>query len=53
MTQDGFKWVFMPQFGMNMWGDLVTPPQRDGIQTKLLSDEEFAMISAPGYASRE
>ena len=48
-----FKWAFMPQFGMNMWGDIVKPPQRDGIQTKILSDEEFAVISAPGYGSRE
>ena len=47
-----FIWAFMAQFGVNMWGDIVKPPERDGLQEKLLSDEEFAVISRPGYADR-
>ena len=46
-------WAFMPQFGMNKGGDIVTPPERNGIQTKIMTDEEFAVIAAPGYDSRE
>ena len=48
-----FMWAFMPQFGMNMWGDIVSAPKRDGIQTRILTDEEFAVIGRPGYNSRQ
>lgn len=48
----GFIWGYMPQFGNNMWGDMITPPVRDGIQTRILTDEEFAVICSPGYDTR-
>ena len=48
----GFVWGYMPQFGNNMWGDIMTPPTRDGIQTRILTDEEFAAICSPGYDTR-
>jgi hypothetical protein len=47
-----FIWGYMPQFGNNMWGDMITPPERDGIQTRILTDEEFAVICSPGYDTR-
>ena len=49
---NGFVWGYMPQFGNNMWGDIMTPPTRDGIQTRILTDEEFAVICSPGYDTR-
>ena len=43
---DGFKWIDLVHLGMKMWGDLPSdkPPKRDGIMTKVLTDEEFAAI---------
>ena len=45
--KEGFLWAYMPQFGMNMWGDLDIPPTRDGIMTKHLTDAEFAALCRP------
>ena len=48
-TKDDFKWVALLHLGYNMWGDLrgTRVPKRDGSQTKLLTDEEFAAITTP------
>ena len=40
-----FVWGFMPQFGNNMWGDIITPPERDGIQARILTDEELQKLA--------
>ena len=48
-----FMWAFMPQFGMNMWGDRIRPRERNGIQTKILTDEEYNVLLTPGYDTRE
>ena len=41
-----FKWIDLVHLGMNMWGDITSkePPKRNGIMTKVLTDEEFAAI---------
>ena len=41
-----FKWIDLVHLGMKMWGDLPldAPPPRNGIMTKVLTDEEFAAI---------
>ena len=49
----GFIWAYMPQFGMNMWGDIVTLPKRDGQIVSNLTDAEFALIADSAYHSRE
>ena len=33
-----FRWAYMPQFGMNMWGDIVSVPKRDGQIVRNLTD---------------
>ena len=42
----GFKWIDLVHLGMKMWGDLPMnePPKRDGIMTKVLTDEEYDAI---------
>lgn len=45
-------WAFMPQFGNNMWGDMIKPRDRNEIQARILTDEEFAAICAPGFDTR-
>ncbi len=41
-----FKWIDLVHLGMKMWGDLPMkePPKRDGIMTKVLTDEEYDAI---------
>ena len=41
-----FKWTYLAHLGMKMWGDLpmTEPPKRDGIMTKVLTDDEFDAI---------
>lgn len=48
MTKD-FIWADLIHFGMNMWGDVPSMPERYGIMTKVLTDEEFAAITKPEY----
>ena len=40
----GFKWIDLVHLGMKMWGDLPRQPERQGIQTKILTDEEYAAV---------
>ncbi len=42
-----FKWIDLVHFGMKMWGDLPSKPDRKGSQSKLLTDEEYAAVTAP------
>ena len=46
MGKDAFKWIDLVPLGMKMWGDLPLkePPNRDGIMTKVLTDDEFDAI---------
>ena len=46
-----FKWAFLVHFGMNMWNDIISAPERDDYQNILLTDEEFAEIAAHDYGS--
>lgn len=48
-----FIWAYMPQFGMNMWGDLVKKPERDGIMTRHLTDAEYDALCRPENQTRE
>ena len=45
-----FKWIDLVHLGMKMWGDLPRKPERMGIQTKILTDEEYAAVTAPETA---
>lgn len=47
-----FIWAYMPQFGMNMWGDIVKAPVRNSAILRNLTDEEFAAMNVPGFDSR-
>jgi hypothetical protein len=42
-----FKWIDLVHFGMKMWGDLPSKPDRKGSQSKLLTDEEYAAVTTP------
>ncbi|MCR5750665.1 MAG: TIM barrel protein [Kiritimatiellae bacterium] len=44
-----FAWSFLAHFGMNMWGDIVSKPGRDGLIKKRLTDEEFALVCGDDY----
>ena len=44
-----FKWIDLVHFGMNMWGDLPRKPERNGIMTKVLTDEEYAAVTRPEH----
>jgi len=50
-----FKWIALIHLGYNMWGDLrgTIPPKRDGRQAKLLTDEEFAAVTAPEIRAQD
>ena len=45
----GFKWIDLVHLGMSMWGDLPRKPERMGIQTKILTDEEYAAVTRPEH----
>ena len=49
----GFIWAYMPQFGMNMWGDLVRRPPRDGLMTAFLTDAEYEELCRPENQTRD
>ena len=44
-----FIWSDLVHFGHKMWGDVQSAfkAERNGIQTKILTDEEFAQVSTP------
>ena len=44
-----FIWSDLVHFGHKMWGDVQSAfkVERNGIQTKILTDEEFAQVSTP------
>lgn len=44
-----FAWSFLAHFGMNMWGDIVSKPYRQGLIKKHLTDEEFAQVCGDDY----
>ena len=46
-----FKWIDLIHFGMKMWGDIPARPERKGMMTKWLTDEEFAAITTPDRLS--
>ena len=48
-TRPDFLWSFLAHFGMNMWGDAVRPARRDGMITRQLTDEEFALLDVEKY----
>ena len=45
----GFKWIDLVHLGMKMWGDLPRKPERMGIQTQILTDEEYAAATRPEH----
>ena len=47
--QPSFAWSFLVHFGMNMWGDIVSKPSRDGLIKRRLTDEEFALVCGDDY----
>lgn len=48
-----FAWSFLVHFGMNMWGDIVSKPSRNGRIKKRLTDEEFALVCGEGYMAQD
>ena len=44
-----FKWIDLVHLGKRMWGDLPMkePPKRNGIMTKVLTDEEYDVLDLP------
>ena len=50
-----FKWIDLVHLGMKMWGDLpwTQKPKRDGIMTKVLTDEEYGAVTAPEHLSKD
>ena len=44
-----FAWSFLVHFGMNMWGDIDSKPNRQGLIKKRLTDEEFALVCGDDY----
>ena len=48
-----FKWACLVHLGWGMWGDLPTEPKRDGIQTKILTDEEYASVMIPEHLAKD
>ena len=47
MPEYDFKWIDLVHFGMKMWGDIPSKPNRNGSQMKLLTDEEYAAVTTP------
>lgn len=52
-AKDGMMWTYMPQFGMNMWGDLDIPPKRNDNMNRHLTDEEFAALCRPEHQTHD
>ena len=48
-----FAWSFLVHFGMNMWGDNMGKPSRDGLIKKRLTDREFEMVCGDDYLRQD
>ena len=45
--EHAFKWIDLVHLGYKMWGDLPRKRERNGIQTKILTDAEYDAATAP------
>ena len=50
-----FKWIDLVHLGMKMWGDLpfTQKPKRNGIQMKILTDEEYEAVTTPEHLAKD
>ena len=48
-----FAWSFLVHFGMNMWGDNMGKPSRDGLIKKRLTDREFELVCGDDYLRQD
>ena len=48
-----FAWSFLVHFGMNMWGDNMGKPSRNGLIKKRLTDREFELVCGDDYLRQD